>query len=117
MTDHDIRPAADSPVRVVERQIAAYNTHDLDAFAATYTKDIRVVRRDGSEALGREALRETYAPQFAEGRCRAEIVGRLAEGDWVVDHEVAHGVADEPVRLLVAYRVRGGLIDRVEFLG
>ncbi|MCC9311852.1 hypothetical protein LN042_33140 [Kitasatospora sp. RB6PN24] len=45
-----------------------------------------------------------------------EIVGRLAEGDWVVDHEIAHGVAEQPVRVLVAYRVRDGLIDLVRFL-
>lgn len=39
------------------------------------------------------------------------------EGDWVIDHETAHGLADEPVRVLVAYRVRAGLIDRVHFFG
>ncbi|WP_412542849.1 nuclear transport factor 2 family protein [Longispora sp. K20-0274] len=104
------------PQTIVERQLAAYNSHDLDAFAATYAPDVHVNRRNGSQILGRDALRERYADQFARGRCRAEIVGRLAEGDWVVDHEVAHGIADDPVRVLVAYRVRDGLIDRVDFL-
>ncbi|MBG6135972.1 nuclear transport factor 2 family protein [Longispora fulva] len=101
---------------VVERQLAAYNSHDLDAFAATYAPDVRVNRRDGSQLLGRDGLREAYADQFAQGRCRAEIVGRLTEGDWVVDHEIAHGITDTPIRVLVAYRVRDGLIDRVDFL-
>ncbi|KAA2261946.1 hypothetical protein F0L68_14670 [Solihabitans fulvus] len=106
-----------APETVVERQLAAYNSHDLDAFAATYAADVRVNRRDGSHFLGRDALRQRYAEQFALGRCRAEIVGRLTEGDWVVDHEIAHGLADDPLRVLVAYRVRDGLIDRVDFLG
>ncbi|MFD7027322.1 nuclear transport factor 2 family protein [Streptomyces sp. NPDC059917] len=105
------------PRDVVERQLAAYNGHDIDAFAATYAEDVTVRRSDGSRLRGRQALRDKYAAQFAEGRCRAEIVGRLVEGDWVVDHEIAHGLADEPVRVLVAYRVREGLIDRVDFLG
>ncbi|MGY0236161.1 nuclear transport factor 2 family protein [Longispora urticae] len=104
------------PQTVVERQLAAYNSHDLEAFAATYAPDVRVNRRDGSHFVGRDALRERYADQFALGRCRAEIIGRLTEGDWVVDHEVAHGIRDEPLRVLVAYRVREGLIDRVDFL-
>lgn len=108
--------AMTEPIDVVERQLAAYNAHDLDAFSATYAEDVRIARRDGSELHGRAQLREAYAGQFAQGRCRAEIAGRLAEGDWVVDHEIAHGVADSPVRVLVAYRVRDGLIDRVEFL-
>ncbi|MFI8085451.1 nuclear transport factor 2 family protein [Kitasatospora sp. NPDC086009] len=105
------------PRDVVEQQLAAYNNHDIDAFVATYAEDVLVLRRDGSRLEGRQALRDTYTRQFAAGRCRAEIVGRLTEGDWVVDHEVAHGLSDEPVRVLVAYRVREGLIDRVEFLG
>ncbi|GAA4875167.1 hypothetical protein GCM10023235_63030 [Kitasatospora terrestris] len=73
--------------------------------------------RDGSRWEGREALREPYVRQFAQGRCRARITGRLAEGDWVVDREVAEGVAEEPVRAPVAHRVRDGLIERVDFLG
>ncbi|MFJ8434147.1 nuclear transport factor 2 family protein [Kitasatospora sp. NPDC094019] len=106
-----------APREVVERQLAAYNSHDIDAFIATYAEDVTVRRADGSLLQGRPALRDRYAGQFAEGRCRAEITGRLAEGDWVVDHEIAHGLAADPVRVLVAYRVRNGLIDRVDFLG
>ncbi|MFF3918426.1 nuclear transport factor 2 family protein [Streptomyces sp. NPDC001852] len=102
---------------IVERQLAAYNDHDMDAFVATYADDVRVRLRDGTYLRGPDALRERYAAQFAEGRCQAEIVGRLTEGEWVVDHEIAHGLGDVPLRVLVAYRVRAGLIDRVNFLG
>ncbi|MFB7867726.1 nuclear transport factor 2 family protein [Streptomyces sp. NPDC056069] len=105
------------PADVVERQLTAYNAHDLESFADTYAEEVRIRYPDGSVIEGRQALREAYAGQFAEGRCRAEITGRLTEGDWVIDHEVAHGIAAEPVRVLVAYRVRDGRIDRVDFLG
>ena len=105
------------PRKVVEQQLAAYNSHDIDAFAATYAEDVLVNRRRGDQLHGRQAVRDAYVGQFSEGRCRAEILGRLTEGDWVVDHELAHGVADDPIRVLVAYRVREGLIDRVDFLG
>jgi hypothetical protein len=104
------------PRAVVEQQLAAYNSHDIDAFAATYAEDVVVHRRDGSQLQGRRALRDKYAGQFADGRCRAEVLARLSEGDWVVDHELAHGIGDDPIRVLVAYRVREGLIDRVDFL-
>lgn len=101
---------------MVEQQLVAYNSHDIDAFAATYAEDVLVRRRNGSRLEGRQALRDSYTPLFAKGRCRAEILGRLSEGDRVVDHELAHGLADEPIRVLVAYRVREGLVDRVDFL-
>ncbi|WP_406340265.1 nuclear transport factor 2 family protein [Streptomyces sp. NBC_00648] len=77
---------------MVERQLAAYNSHDLEAFAATYAPDVCINRRSGDRLRGRDAVREAYGDMLAKGRCRAETVGRLAEGDWVVDHEIAHGI-------------------------
>ncbi|HEV7934360.1 MAG TPA: nuclear transport factor 2 family protein [Actinomadura sp.] len=103
-------------VTVVERQIAAYNAHDLEGFAATYARHVEIDRRDGTSLRGRDEVRTAYAPQFAAGRCRAEILGRLVQGEWVVDHEIAHGLSDDPVRVLVAYRIRDRLIDKVRFL-
>lgn len=41
----------------------------------------------------------------------------MAERDWMIDHEMAHGLADEPIRVLAAYRVRAGRIDRVHLFG
>lgn len=104
-----------TPVSVVERQLDAYNAHDLDAFVGTYAPDVTIEQSDGGVISGREELRASYAEQFAQRRCRAEITARMTEGDWVIDHETAHGLADEPVRVLVAYRVRDGLIDAVRF--
>ncbi|MFB6989339.1 SgcJ/EcaC family oxidoreductase [Streptomyces sp. NPDC056304] len=105
------------PETIVDRQLAAYNSHDLEAFAATYAPDVCINRRSGDRLLGRDAVREEYTDMFAKGRCRAEIVGRVIEGEWVVDHEIAHGITNDPLRVLVAYRVRDGLIDHVDFLG
>lgn len=104
------------PEKVVERQLAAYNAHDLDAFAATYARHARIERREGAVIRGRDALMAAYADLFSTARCRAETVARLIEGSWVVDRSIAHGIADDPIKILVAYRVREGLIDRVHFL-
>ncbi|MFF0793412.1 nuclear transport factor 2 family protein [Streptomyces spiralis] len=103
-------------VVAVDRQLHAYNAHDLEAFTAAYAPDVLVEGPGDNRLRGRHALRAAYARQFQEARCRAEVLARLTEGDWVVDHELAHGLADAPLRMLVAYRVRDGLIDRVTFL-
>lgn len=107
---------APAPVEVVSRQLEAYNRHDLEQFLATYAPNAVMHGRDGSVLTGRRALREVYGPRLAAGRARAEIVNRIAEGDWVVDHEVAHGIEPEPIRVLAAYRVVDGLIAEVRFL-
>lgn len=106
---------ADTPEVVVERQLAAYNAHDLEAFLATYAEDVELERGD-EVFVGIEAMRARYGPIFAAGRCRAVISARMRQGEWIVDHETAYGLGPEPVEVLVAYRVRGGVIDRVRFM-
>ncbi len=105
-----------APVEVVSRQLEAYNRHDLTGFLATFAPNVQMTGRDGTVLSGRRALREAYGPRLAERRCRAEIVNRIAEGSWVVDHEIAHGIEPEPIRVLAAYRVFEGLIAEVRFL-
>jgi len=105
----------DSVEAVVDRQIEAYNAHDLEAFVATYAEDVQLERHN-EVTVGREALAARYGPIFAAGRCHAVITARMREGEWIVDHEIAHGLGPEPVKVIVAYRVRGGVIDRVRFM-
>src|SRR5688572_9606731 len=89
--------AGDVPELVVQRQIAAYNAHDLEAFLATYAEDVELERSDGDVTVGREAMADRYGQLFAAGRCRAEVSGRMRQGEWIVDHETAHGLGPEPV--------------------
>ena len=105
----------DEPEAVVRRQLEAYNAHELEAFLATYAQDVQL-ERDGEVTVGLLALAERYGPIFAEGRCRAEVTARMRQGEWVVDHETVHGLWPEPIRGIVAYRVRGGVIDLVRFM-
>ena len=100
---------------VVQRQVEAFNAHDLDGFCACYSDDVVVVDGDGNEMLsGMEAFRERYRQQF-EGDVSGEIAARLSAGSWVVDREIAR-LAGQTLEGLVAYRVRGHVIDRVHFL-
>ena len=99
---------------LVERQVEAFNAHDLEAFCACYSDDVLVIDGDGDEMLrGMAAFRERYRQQF-EGDAAGEIGGRLSAGSWVVDHEIAR-LGGQTVEGLVAYRIRGGVIDRVHF--
>ena len=95
---------------VVDEQVAAYNAHDIETFLSTYAEHAEVVTPRGTRR-GRDALRAAYEPIFAAGTCRAEIIGRLAVGNCVVDLEVASGLSPTPVRALMAYRVEGTTIS------
>ncbi|GAA0944585.1 nuclear transport factor 2 family protein [Nonomuraea longicatena] len=105
-----------TPAALAQRQLDAYNAHDLDAFVACYAEDVVVLSGDEVAGRGRAFLRERYTAQFAARTCRADLLGRMEAGEWAVDHEHAVGTSRGEAVLMVAYRVRGGLIDRVVFM-
>lgn len=108
----------DGPTAVVDRQLAAYNARDLDAFVSCYAADAVVEGIDGTVfARGADALRELYGGLFdSSPRLHGEVRTRIAIGDHVVDHELVSGI-DAPewpseLEAVVIYRVRGGKIAR-----
>ena len=104
-------------VAVVQRHVDAYNSHDLDAIAALYIKDISIM--DGEEERVRgidDLLTRVFKDQFANN-CRVEVLTRIVQGEWVVDHQIMYGTArGDSTRLVVGYRVRNGLIDLAVYL-
>lgn len=106
------------PADIVQRQLDAYNAHDLDAFCACFADDVRTWRMpDTSPTLsGKAALRAFYAEhRFAIPSLRAELLDRIALGDKVIDHERIHGLRPEPYDMAAVYRVADGLIAEVWF--
>jgi len=103
-----------TPADLVQRQLDAYNAHDLEAFSACFAEDVRIHRMpDPAPALvGREALRAYYAAhRFSIPGLRAELRGRIAMGAVVIDHEHVHGLGDAPMEVAAVYRVVGTETD------
>ena len=109
-----------SPTDVVQRQLDAYNAHDLAAFLATYSETADLTRIGKAEAplTGKGAISDLYASRvFNVQGHRAELVGRLVLGNKVVDHERVFGLSSEPFEALAVYEVKEELIQRVWFFG
>ena len=103
---------------VVDRQVEAYNAHDIDAFCDCYAEDAVIVSGGGGDTLmeGIDAIREQYARLFEQvPDLSVRIGGRIEVNDWVADREVASLDTGEQVAG-AAYRIRGGRIDRVVLL-
>ena len=106
-----------------DRQLAAYNAADLEAFCACYHQHVRVLDEDGNATCeGMEAFRARYAALF--GSCsevRAAIQQRIALGRSVVELEVYQrrphdsGLLEEG-EVIVRYTERGGLIATAQFI-
>ena len=102
----------------VQRQLEAYNAHDIERFAAEYTEDIQVFRPPAAEPVlsGKQAFSEHYAKnRFTIPNLHATVVNRMVSGNKVVDHERIVGLAPEVVEAIAVYEVEGSRIKKVWF--
>ncbi|MGA2968906.1 MAG: nuclear transport factor 2 family protein [Acidimicrobiales bacterium] len=107
---------------IVDAQIDAYRTKDLEQFLSCYADDASVVAFDGSAMFAdKAAMREQYGKLFADSPdLKLVIANRAAVGEFVVDEEHITGLHFEgmPTDLtgVVVYQVIGGKIARVMLL-
>jgi len=102
----------------VQRQLEAYNAHDLGRFLAEYTDDVRVFRPPASEPVlsGKEAFGEHYARnRFTLPNLHAKLVNRIVSGNIVVDHEEITGLSEPNLAAVAVYEVVGDKIRTVWF--
>jgi hypothetical protein len=105
-----------NPLDLVERQLAAYNARDLTRFLEVFSDDIEVTRLPSTAPAiaGKPAFGRFYAEnRFNLPNLHAEIVSRMVMGSKVVDHERITGIGSEPMEIIVAYAIEGGLIRRM----
>ncbi len=106
---------------LAQRQLAAYNASDLDAFVACYHEDIVVLNDDEESLRGRDAFRERYTGLFSDWDFGADVPQQLHFGDHCVDYETwwrVNPTTGERTEgsVLVRYSARDGLIGVVQFL-
>jgi len=107
-----------SPVDPVQRQLDAYNAHDLERFVAQYSDDVQVFRPPAANPVlsGRTAFRKHYADnRFTLPGLHAEILNRIVAGNVVVDHERITGLQEGAVEAVAVYQVEGERIRAVWF--
>ncbi len=111
---------ATSPAIAAERQLAAYNARDLEAFVECFAEDVEVYDFPGTLSLkGREVFAARYVERFKSEGLHAIAVHRAVVGARVIDHErvwLNGPEQSDPIDLVVIYTVRDGLIARVDFI-
>jgi uncharacterized protein (TIGR02246 family) len=98
---------------VIQRQVEAYNAHDLDGFVACFAEDAVLTELASGRAFaeGRSAIRAAYAQTFARRpRAGVTITERLSAGAIVVDVERIHADGSHAVAI---YRVAAGAITHL----
>jgi len=106
-----------SPEDLAQRQLVAYNAHDLEGFLSVYSKDVKLYNFPNELVLeGLDQMRERYATRFESSSLYAEVVSRSVMGEYVIDQEKVIGIGSGEVEATVIYHVDEGLIDKVWFI-
>lgn len=105
-----------SPIDTVVAQLDAFNSHDLEAFLATYSLECVVVGVDIEPLIGQSALREFYAPRLANPDLSCLIEDTVAFGErFIVAHEfVINGTVS--TETIATFEIVDGLISRASMV-
>jgi hypothetical protein len=106
-----------TPFELVEKEVAAFNGRDIEAFLETFADDATLDGLTGSNGSisGRGEIREHFGGRMSQWGLNVEILSRIALGPWIVDHEIVHR-PDGDAEQLAIYEVREGLIRHVQVL-
>lgn len=109
-----------TPEALVQKQLEAYNAHDLEALIACYAADARLFEHPATLlASGSAELRERFALRFQEPNLQARLIKRIVMGNFVVDHEQVTRTFPEgtgTVELIATYEALNDSIINAWFL-
>jgi hypothetical protein len=107
-------------VAIAQAQLESYNVQDLDGHVACFAENVTVRNLNEEPNLtGRDAYRDRMGGVFTQfPHNRVELLGRIAVGNVVIDHEkVMRSPEVEPFEVAAIYTIDAdGLIGRVDFV-
>ncbi len=110
-------PKVMSPAATVQKQLEAFNAHDLEGFLALFADDLEVAEVPAGAAApsGKARLRELYAARFlANPDLHASAEAQLVSGEFVIQKEKIKGRAGKEALVAVTiYQVKAGKIVRM----
>lgn len=113
-----MRRVPDPPHVVVQRLTDAFNKQDLETVSQCLAANCVVANHGGeTEQVGAPAICAQYAAAFEERpKIRIGLLGRMVQGDKVVQHEsITRGLTSADRRIAI-YTVAGDKVTRVELL-
>lgn len=109
-----------TPENVVQNQLDAYNSNNLEEFVACYSSDIEINDFDSKRPLmlGIEKLKSVYKELFdSSPDLESKVKQRITFDNKVIDHEFVTGMKGlELLEIVAIYEVNNNLITRVTFI-
>jgi hypothetical protein len=113
-----MRRVPDPPQVIVQRLTDAINKQDLETISGILAANCVVAaQHGGTESVGAPALRAQFEALFeARPKARVSVMGRMALGDTVVQHEtISRGLAVAEKRIAI-YTVVHEKVTRLDLI-
>lgn len=113
-----MRRVPDPPQVTIQRLTEALNKQDLDTITEILAANCVVAAfNGGTELVGAPALRAQYEALFEERpKARMSVMGRMALGDTVVQHEaISRGLGAAEKRIAI-YTVQHEKVTRLDLI-
>ncbi len=107
----------ETPLALAQRQLNAYNGHDLEAFLEPYAEDVEIYQFPNTlQMKGKEAMRKAYQFITKTPGLHCELQKRIVQGNIVIDHERVRGFGGPPAEAVAIYHIEKGKIKKVYFV-
>lgn len=109
--------AEESPAKIIQNQVNAFNNRDLDAFTSCFSDNV-LVQRFPNETMyrGYDKMVENYERFFENVKTSSvEVVNRIILGNTIIDEEITK-VDGRDGHQVAIYQVENGLITSMTFI-
>lgn len=116
---HHINDPVVSPEAVVQKQLRAYNTRDIDTFLSCFSDEVEVYAfPDQLMYKGKEKMRSNYEGFFTNTPyLYCELVDRTVNGNKVKDEvRITRIKGTKPMKATIMYQIEDGLIAKMYFI-
>jgi len=107
-----------NPETIVQKQVEAYNSRDIEKFLACHDANIKLYNfaETTPYATGHSALKQIYGEVFnTSPNLNAKIMNRIVMGNTVIDHELVTGRKGIDLEIIAIYEVENDLIVEARF--
>ncbi len=106
-----------TPEVLAQKQLEAYNAHNIDAFVEPYADDVEIYSfPDKLLYKGKETMRKDYGEFFKNTpKLHCELKNRIIQGNTVIDKEYITG-AGKPFEAVAVYQIENNKIKKVYFI-
>ncbi|MEO8771752.1 MAG: amidohydrolase family protein [Ferruginibacter sp.] len=104
-------------IALINRQLNAYNAHNLEAFLETYAEDIELYDFPAKLVCkGKEDMRKQYDFIKSVPELHCEIKERIVQGNTIIDKESVSGFGSKAIEATAVYQIENGKIRSVYFI-